>query len=199
MATHHIINEKQPVTSFSTNRSKYFTLSTATSFNAARLLAEPDWQLFAFDFESRDALFVKTTRGSDLFKAPFLYQELYERAVELVTIPFDGFVALSRQLAEPKTIVHLLSIGRCGSTLAHHLFNNAKGVLGASEPDTYIGLAMARSDLSERDSAQLLGAAGRFHFISGARKGDHTMVVKHHSQALFMAERLRMANPEAKF
>ena len=199
MAKRQKIRGKQPVTSFCTNRSKYFTLSAAKSFDAAQLLAEPDWQLFALDFESRDALFVKTAPGIDLFQAPFLHQELYDRATEIVTLPFADFVTLSQQATEPKEIVHLLSIGRCGSTLAHHLFHNAHGVLSVSEPDTYIGLAMVRSDLHERDSLDLLRAAGRFHFVAGARRGDHTMVVKHHSQSLFMAERLRVANPDAKF
>ena len=199
MAKHQKIIAKRPVTSFSTNRAEYFELGAVKSFDAGRLLVEPDWHLFAVDFKSRDALFVRTTLGDDVFDAPFLYQELYNRAEEIVALSFDDFVRLSQQLTEPKTIVHLLSIGRCGSTLAHHLFHNADGVLGVSEPDTYVGLTMARFDLNERDSIDLLKAVGRFHFISGAGRGDHTMVVKHHSQALFIAERLGLANPDTKF
>ena len=199
MTKHQKIIAKRPVTSFSTNRAEYFELGSAKSFDTDRLLVDFDWHLFAFDFKNRDALFVRTTLGADVFDAPFLYQELYNRADEIVALPFDDFVRLSQQLTEPKTIVHLLSIGRCGSTLAHHLFRNARGVLSVSEPDTYIGLTMARADLNERDSIDLLKAAGRFHFVAGARAGDHTLVVKHHSQALFIAERLRAANPDAKF
>ena len=199
MAQHHLINGKRPVTTFCTDRSKYFDLGTKRVFDTSLLLSEPAWQLFAYDFENRNALFVKTTAGPDLFKAPFLHQELYNRAVELVTVPFADFIKLSMAAAEPNTIVHLLSIGRCGSTLAHHLFNNADGVLSVSEPDTYIGLTMARSTLDDSLSLDLLRAANRFHFKSGANRYFQTLIVKHHSQTMFMAERLRSANPRAKF
>lgn len=199
MAKHQQINGKRPVTSFCTNRATYFDCGDAKQFDVSQLLVGTDWQLFAFDFERREALFVRVSPGADLFEAPFLHQELYSRACELVALPFDGFLALSKRLVEPQTTVHVLSIGRCGSTLAHHLFHNASGVLSVSEPDTYIGLTMMRNDLDEDESVALLKAANSFHFRSGAQRGDHTLVVKHHSQTLFIAERLRMASPNAKF
>ena len=144
-------------------------------------------------------MFVRVGPDDEIFRAPFLYEELFVRAREVLLVSFAEFILLSEQAKVAPNIVHLLSIGRCGSTLAHHLFNNAEGVLSLSEPDTYIGLTMARFDLADDEACQLIAACNRFHFAAGARRGDHTLVIKHHSQALFQAERFRAVNPSARF
>ena len=199
MATKQIINGRRPVNVFSTNRLEFYDLGPVTPVNSNVLLENQNWHLCTFDFKRREAIFVRISVGSKIYEAPFLHEELFQHASEVMLVPLDEFLQLASQIEEPNQIIHLFSIGRCGSTLAHHLFHNAEGVLGVSEPDTYIALTMARLELSDRFSIELLRACTRFHFLAGAKKQDHTIIVKHHSQALFMAGRVRLANPSAKF
>ena len=199
MAISRPVNDRRPVNEFSTNRLEFFDLGPETVVDSALLFSESNWHLCALDFKCRDAIFVNAKGGTHLYEAPFLYAELFLHADKVMLVPFAEFLLLAEQAPEPERIIHVLSIGRCGSTLAHHLFRNAPGVLSVSEPDTYIGLTMARFDLGEAESCELLKACSRFHFAAGARRGDHTLVVKHHSQALFQAERFRAAHPAAKF
>ena len=199
MAVSRIVNGRRPVNTFSTNRLEFYDLGSETPVNSDLVLENQNWHLCTFDFKRHEAIFVKIGVGSEIYDAPFLYEELFQHATEVMLVPLDEFLRLAGQIAEPKQVVHLFSIGRCGSTLAHHLFHNAEGVLGVSEPDSYIALAMARFELGDRFSIDLLRACTRFHFFAGAKMKDHTVVVKHHSQALFMAGRVRLASPSAKF
>ena len=178
---------------------EFFDLGPNAVVDARSVVFEADWHLCALDFSKREAMFVRVGAGDEIFKAPFLHEELFVRANEVLLMPLAEFISLSKQAKAAANIVHILSIGRCGSTLAHHLFNNAEGVFSLSEPDTYIGLTMARFGLADDEACQLIAACNRFHFAAGARRGDHTLVIKHHSQALFQAERLRTANPDARF
>ena len=199
MATKQSVNGRGSVIGFSTNRLGFYDLGPELHVDSNVLLSEPDWHLCTFDFKKQEAIFAKVNGESGLYEAPFLYEALFQRAAEVMLVPFSEFFLLAEQIAEPKQIIHLLSIGRCGSTLAHHLFQNAEGVLSVSEPDTYIAITMARFELNDNDSTKLLEACSRFHFFAAAKKHEHTLVVKHHSQALFMAKRIRLANPSAKF
>ena len=199
MAKLYEVRDRKPVNLFCTNRVEYFDLGPAVEVSSRILLSEPGWDLYALDFENSLASFVKLNAGPEPYSAPFLYAELFERAVRLVLLPFDEFLVLAQDVGEPKHLVHLLSMGRCGSTIAHHLFNSVDGVLCLSEPDTYLGLAMARRELSDVKGIALLKACDRFHFLAGTHHGDHTLVIKHHSQSLFQAERLVAASPSAKF
>ena len=199
MAVNRIVNSRRPVIGFSTNRLEYYDLGPESSVGSSLVLNDPNWHLFTLDNKKREAIFVKISEKTRIYEAPFLYEALFQHAAEVMSVPFTEFLLLAEQIAEPQQIVHLLSIGRCGSTLAHHLFHSAEGVLSISEPDTYIALTMARFELNDHDITELLRACCRFHFFAGANKQEHTLVVKHHSQALFMANQIRLANPSAKF
>ena len=199
MAVNRIVNSRRPVNEFSTNRLEYFELVPETTVGSNLVLNDPNWHLFTLDIKKREAIFVKINGRTRIYEAPFLHEALFQHAAEVMSIAFSEFLLLAEQIAEPQQVIHLLSIGRCGSTLAHHLFHSAEGVLSISEPDTYIGLTMARFELNDQDTTELLRACRRFHFLAGAKQQEHIMVVKHHSQALFLADRIRLENPSAKF
>jgi hypothetical protein len=177
----------------------WFEKGEPKEVDAGLLLKEQGWHLFALDLTTREAVFAKVATTEKIFEAPFLNYALFNCATALLSMSLLEFVVLSCSVAKPRTLVHILNIGRCGSTLAHHLFNKVDGVVCLSEPGTYFPMAMSREELEDSEAIELLRACTRFHFLTGAFSADHTLVIKHHSQSLFQARRIHRADPDAKY
>src|SRR5436190_10016493 len=98
------------------------------------VLQQPNLSLYCVDFENRQALFAETPPERDLSRAPFLYQAQYEAARRLIQIPFETLHRLAAEVViDPARLILIYSVGRCGSTLVSHAFNEVEGVESLSE------------------------------------------------------------------
>ncbi len=199
MATFYTVEGRTPLGLDDRYSLAWFEKCAGQDVDPGLLWKEPGWELFALDLNSRDAIFARTPDGTKIYQAPFLNHALYKSAVALLVMPFSQFIALADKVVRPRNLVHVLNIGRCGSTLAHHIFNKAEGVNCISEPETYFPLALSRFTVDDDEAVALIRASSRFHFLAGSLNGDHTLVVKHHSQSLFQARRIWQADPDAKY
>ena len=128
------------------------------------LLLAPEWSLYALCFETGSAVFVACDPDKDLSAAPFVYQRQFERAQQVMLVPFEDFVALSERLSTIPRTTFLFSTGRCGSTLASRILAQIDTVWSLSEPDVFTNLAFARFVLSPEQLGALSKAATRFLF-----------------------------------
>src|SRR5262249_14755478 len=97
------------------------------------------------DFERKKATFVEGAPLPVLARAPFYYMEQRRHARRVLAIDFDTFLGLTRDWAEiPKRLIHVYSVGRCGSTLLHHALNRMEQVISLSEPDPFFQIAAQR-------------------------------------------------------
>ena len=65
-------------------------------------------------------------------------------ATDVMTLPLDTLLAALADLPQPAKRIFLFSIGRCGTTLTHHILNAVPEVLALSEPRAFVTIAMAR-------------------------------------------------------
>src|ERR1051325_7084918 len=113
-----------------------FKLRAGGTFDPRNLLRDPHFSLYCLDFENRQALFVETPPECDLSRAPFLYQAQYDAARRLIQIPYETLHRLAAEVVlDPSRLILIYSVGRCGSTLVSHAFNEVEGVESLSEPD----------------------------------------------------------------
>jgi Sulfotransferase family len=161
-------------------------------------LGDPQWSLYSLDLAGGQAVFLHLPPGTDLSSAPFLPQRQFETATQALTLPLDMLPAAARDLALPRTLVFLFSIGRCGTTLAHHILNSVPGVLALSEPRAFVTLAMARHDMAPERAQDLIAAVTRFCHRPLPGRPAEALAIKLHSQCLFQAEAYHRAFPQAK-
>lgn len=175
-----------------------FTLGPGEAVDAA-LLTDPSWSLYSLDLEADRAVFLRLAPGTDLSAAPFIPQVQFEAAIQALILPLNDLPAAAEDLPRPETLIFLFSIGRCGTTLAHHILNSVPGVLALSEPRAFVTLAMARQAMGADRAQALISAATRFCFRPLPDRPAAAMAIKLHSQCLFQAELYHRAFPAAKF
>jgi hypothetical protein len=129
-----------------------FRYREGEAVDAQCILENPQLTLYCLDDERRRAIFVELPPEIDLASVPFVYQTQYQHALRLVAVPYETFHQLAQQVkVEKQQIIFLYSIGRCGSTLLSHAFNEAHGVRSLAEPDVYSQLVVMREADGSRD------------------------------------------------
>jgi hypothetical protein len=129
-----------------------FRYREGESVEAQCIPENPQLTLYCLDDEKRRAIFVELPPNIDLARVPFVYQTQYQHALRLVAVPYETFHQLANRVkVEKQKIIFLYSIGRCGSTLLSHAFNEACAVKSLAEPDVYSQLVVMREADSSRD------------------------------------------------
>ncbi len=123
-----------------------FELREQGQLPASEILHNPHITLYALDFERQEAIFVETPADVDLSQAPFIVTAQYESAEKVWTIPFATLTQLAQSIElDTSRLIHIYSVGRCGSTLASQLFAQVAGVVNISEPAVLSQLVIARN------------------------------------------------------
>lgn len=146
------------------NARSQFTLRPLGRLPASHILTDPHITLFGIDLESGEAVFVETPAEVDLSHASFYFHTQFETALRVLTLPFAGMVQLSRSIpVDDSRLIHIYSVGRCGSTLASQIFAQVPGVVNISEPAVLSQLVIARntSAAGDQELIDLLEASVR--------------------------------------
>ena len=123
-----------------------FRLREIGQLPASSLLENPHITLYCLDWENRQAVFVETPADVDLSQAPFYLAAQYEEAKRIVTISFEAMKKLAESVSiDDNRLIHIYSVGRCGSTLASQVFASIPGVINISEPHVLSQLVIARN------------------------------------------------------
>ncbi len=124
---------------------KDFELRESGQIDATEILANEHITLYSLDFERGQAVFVETASPTVLSQAPFYYQAQYEKAVRVITLPFETMIQLAQSITiNDNKLIFIHSMGRSGSTLASQIFAQVPGVINMSEPDVLTQLVAAR-------------------------------------------------------
>lgn len=100
------------------------------------ILEQPNLYLYCLNDASRQAIFIEVPPEISPVDVPFYYQVVFEHALRLVAVSFDGLHRLAADVQpKPQHVVMIHNIGRCGSTLLHNAFNQMNEVVSLSEPD----------------------------------------------------------------
>lgn len=170
-----------------------FHLAPAGQIPAAEVAMGSDWTLYCLDIAGERAVFVQVPPGTDLGRAPFLYQSQYEAALRAAVVPLARLGALAAMVPAPRGLAVLFSTGRCGSTLASRIFARIPGVHSLSEPDCLTNLAFARAALSAGRTRDLLRDCLRL--LGRAPPGCAHVVIKPRSEAVLQAAAYAQAAP----
>lgn len=181
-----------------------FTTDPGTEVDAAALLRDPAWSLYALELETGRAIFVHLAPGTDLSRAAFIPQAQFAAAQAVLSVPLDDLSGLSADLPAPERLILLFSIGRCGTTLANHILNTVPDTFALSEPRAFVTLALARHQMPPARAEALIAAVTRLMFRApqGLPSGDQAprhFAIKFHSQVLYQADLFHRAFPQAKF
>jgi hypothetical protein len=115
-------------------------------------LENPHISLYGLDFENRWAVFVETPADIDLSQAPFYFNTQFEMARRVLTIPFEAMIQVAKSVTiDDNRLILIYSVGRCGSTLASHIFAQIPGVINISEPYVLSQLVIARNTKKARE------------------------------------------------
>ncbi len=161
-----------------------FRYQEGDEVDPAIVAQESNISLYCVDHPQRRAIFVETPPDLDLAAAPFLYQTQYDAAQRLIAVPYDVLDRIVDEVhIDARQLILVYSTGRCGSTLVSHALNQARGVVGFSEPDVYTQLTSCASPtaamtptyvacwgVAPQSSARRceLAARPRMHLSSGA-------------------------------
>ena len=99
----------------------------------------------------------------------------------------------------PNKLVFIHNIGRCGSTLIHHLLNRVDGARSLSEPDAISIIQSARAGRTTRDAefTDLLRSSVRVLFKPHSGSALDVGVIKLRSQCLDILELIYQTFPQA--
>ncbi len=179
-----------------TARIEDFTLSPGESFDADDIANNPNISLYCLNDAQRQAVFVELPAEVDISQAPFAYAAQHEHAQRLFTVPYDTFHQMPDRTPGHLILVH--NIGRCGSTLLHHIFNALDSVVSLSEPDAFASIIPMRQNdkNSDDDLITMLQSTMRITFKSWP--GLQTGVVKFRLQGMQLTELMLKAFPQAQ-
>ncbi len=121
-----------------------FDYEEDTSINIDELISNPNISLYCLDFAQKLAIFVETNTDTKITQLPFFYQGQYEAAQRLIIISFAQLNEIAEKIEPPQKQILIYSVGRCGSTLLHSVFNQLKNTISFSEPGVYDQLVMMR-------------------------------------------------------
>ena len=160
-----------------------FEWSAADTIDAASLLDDPNITLYCLDQTNKRAIFTALPADIDLSRAPFMYQEQFDRAQFLVALPYADFLRLAEIIPFDDTaLLCLHNIGRCGSTVLARAFDEIDNVITLSEPDALTNFVRMRG-LPPKERRDLLRACARW-LCRPAIVGDHRrIVIKFRNQA----------------
>ena len=179
-----------------------FTLGPGQAVSPMLVLTQPGWSIYALDLDLRQAVFTHLPPQIDLADVPFAMLEQFAKADQILLVPFAALDALADATPQPKELIFLFGIARCGSTLVSRILNEVPEVWSLSEPSLYFNLAMHRHILSRDDQRNLIRACTRILFRppAGAAPGAaRSFAIKLQSQPLFQADIYHQAFPQAKF
>lgn len=176
----------------------YFQLRESGQLSAEKILENPHISLYCLDFESRQAVFVETPEEVDLSQSAFYFMTQFEKAKQILTIPFETMLQLAKPLSvDEKRLVFIHSVGRCGSTLASQIFAQVPGVINFSEPDALMQLVIARNTKTHNDEEliALLEATMKLYCKTAA---ERAWVIKGRSFVIELADWLHDLYPQAR-
>lgn len=183
-----------------------FSLSEGEPISPQIVLESPDISLYCLDDANQRALFAELPPGVDLTQAPFYYQAQFERAQQLIAVPYPELHALARVLPRPKSLILIVNTGRCGSTLLSQALNQVRGVTSYSEPDVYTQLVHLRNADRGRaaELAGLLDSCTRLICrpapgTSGSDPASQTFAIKFRSTSTTIGDLLYQALPQATY
>lgn len=170
---------------------KDFELAEPTAIEPERILKDPSFSLYCFDWEAQQALFVRVDDPAAIDAAPFYYQAQSANAVAVATMPLATFHDLASRIPEPPNGIALIhSVGRCGSTLMSKLLETVPGIYSLSEPDDLTQLALLRSTGTMADGpvAQALQSSIRWRCKPRASGPASLVAVKTRAEVLSLAD-----------
>ncbi len=176
-----------------------FTVNDAGTIDAECLLKMPTVSLCCLDDEHGCAIFAELPPGHELSHEPFFHHAQFEHAFRLIRLDYDSFHTLAGQATfQPQQLVFIHNIGRCGSTLFHHLFNRVAQVTSLSEPDALSEIHSLRGGHNGRDPEfmKLLQSSVRFLFKTANYPETHIGIIKLRNQCLDIVNVFWRAFPE---
>ncbi len=162
MATTFEITDRPRNASFRLADIRNFRLREIGQLPVGKILENPHITLYGLDFENKRAVFVETPADVNLSQAPFYFHTQFEKARQVLTIPFETMIQLAKSVTiDDNRLIFIYSVGRCGSTLASQIFAQIPGVTNISEPYVLSQLVIARNTkaANENDLIALLEAA----------------------------------------
>lgn len=180
---------------------KDFTTSEVGTINAVQLVENPEWSLYCLDDTTQRAIFVELPRTENPALHAFFYLSQFETAQRLAAIDYANFHPLADQITiDSSRLLFVHNIGRCGSTLLHHIFNRIPDVTSLSEPDAIGNLHYFRHYDGSRDAEmiQLLRSSLKFLFRPALYPASRLQVVKLRNQMVEDIHLFFAAFPEAK-
>jgi hypothetical protein len=166
------------------------------------VLEQPTISLYCLDHTNHQAIFVETPPDVDLSTAPFYYQTQYQTARRLFAVSYDTLHALAQEVQlDPRHLILIYSVGRCGSTLVSQALNQADGVVSFSEPDVYTQILMLREadGSSDPEVSALVRSCTKIICAPTAQRGiTRAWALKPRGFATHLADLFYRNFPEAK-
>jgi hypothetical protein len=175
-----------------------FTCDNARLIEPGAVVLGRGWSLFTFDFIRQCGVFLRCPDDAALVQAPFVYNAQFEQATDVAIVSFDELLLIADELPDISNLVQFFSIGHCGSTLLHHVFNRVPGVVCISEPIAFNALALNGGGVDNSLNLRLARAALRLLACVPGAETAECIVVKHFSQSTTQLKLLSAAQPQSK-
>lgn len=185
--------------STATNPRSDFELAEAGRLEPTALLANPAVSVYSIDPVNRLVSFVEIEEPDAAVSSPFFYMYQRKAAKRVFFLDWETFFRLQETVVPPGGILHLYSVGRCGSTLLHHFFNRLPECMCYSEPDVFFRIATLRAarDLAYEDAVKL--ARGVVTMLWHKRPPAANLVaIKHRGKGIWAWREFRDAVPGAR-
>ena len=165
--------------------------------NVDDIVNQPNISLYCLDFPQKLAIFVETSPDINITQLPFFYQAQYEAAQRLIMISFAELSEIAQNIESPQKRIMIYSVGRCGSTLLHSVFNKLKNTVSFSEPGVYDQLVIMRQwDRSnEAEISELVKTCTQ---LLGKSLNSSMQVIKFRSYGIEIADLLLKHFPDSQ-
>jgi hypothetical protein len=189
------IAAKRRAAPFTPTAARDFDLAPDGTLPAERILDDATLSPYCVDPERRALLFVRTPPQVDLGDVPFVYSAQYERATEVVAVPYETAFALAESAAfDASKLVLVYSVGRCGSTFVSAALRTVAGAVSFSEPDAYFAIE-ALQGAGDPDVERLVHACT---VLLCAPRPASIWALKPRSNGIELASSFRAGFPAAK-
>ncbi|MEW6378274.1 MAG: hypothetical protein AB1611_01570 [bacterium] len=178
-----------------------FRCQEGESIDPGVIISNPDISPYCLDDPGKRVIFVETSPGIDLSKAPFYYQAQFQHAIRLVAVSYEDIHSLARAMGDPfDNLILIYSVGRCGSTLLSRVFNQVPGVVSLSEPDIFTQVVGLRNPDGSRDSelSRLLRDCTRILGKPGAGGRKPNLAIKFRSFGIELGDLMHGIFPQAR-
>jgi hypothetical protein len=179
-----------------------FKLQEGDLISEQRVLENPNISLYGLDPKNRTAIFVETPIEVDLSQVPFYYMSQFANATRVILVPYRVLHNLARQIPlEGHQLILVYSVGRSGSTLTSAAFNEADGVIGLSEPDTFTKLTAMRAwdGSNDQEISELLKSCTHLTCKNPASKDEpQKWAIKFRSYGIEIGDLMYRLFPDAK-